>query len=369
MGLVDSRLIYSDMHVHQRVATQVTPVVTGCIVGDAVETDARTLADDKCGINRYDRTNGQIQYIQCVGTVRLLYEARVVVGLISRDTIPFERQLVLANSKLSANGIYLIISEIEYRNRVATEAVGAVMEVHTRSRNVLAFPCISGTRCALDSQISGIRTEHVQRQNYHAVTSAGLMEGMTIYAALGECLIAEDVRLTLTDRRFYLSLRDIANGQVQYMYHAVGRSVCGRLRLGVRTAVGIGLAVILPDIGLTRADDYRLLVVIEVFIDVGSDDTVASEHRLIVEYIRTRRFNRTIAIGSREGEEAYALRQVIGRMYGQVHDVQRVDLAACCPGRIVVRAAVIVSMIMPSLTLALTDSVPVRVGVHHVRRL
>ena len=274
--LIDNRLIHNDMYVHQRVASQVTAVMTGFVVRDAVEADSTAFANRKRSVALNDLTNGQIQYIQGIIAICLLYQAAVMIRLVCGDTVPFIGQLVRTNGKCSRNRIYLIVSELQDGNGVATEAVRAVMEVHTRITNRLAVPYVGLAFGTLDSQIGGVRTEDVERQNNHAVATSCLVIGMTIDTTLGKRLICKDISLSLTHRMLDQRLRDIANSEVQHMDHAV---VTCRifLHFGVLTGYRIGLAVIAPYMGLARTDRYRLFVAIDLLVDVRSDDTVATE--------------------------------------------------------------------------------------------
>ena len=291
-----------------------------------------------------------------------------MIRLISGDSIPFIRQLVRTNGKCSRNRIYLIVSELQDGNGVATEAVRAVMEVHTRITNRLAVPYVGLAFGTLDGQIGGVRTEDVERQNDHAVATSCLVIGMTIDAALGKRLICKDISLSLTHRMLDQRLRDIANGEVQHMDHAVVTR-CIFLHFGVLTGYRIGLAVIAPYMGLARTDRYRLFVAIDLLVDVRSDDTVATQGRLIGEYIRARSWNRLLTIGGREGEESDALRPCIGRVHRQVQDIERIDLSAGRLDCVVVDTAVVIGFTAPRLTVSLADRVPLGVGVHHMRRL
>ena len=87
---INSRLIDYDMYVHQRVATQITAVVSGLVICNAVERDTAACADDKSGIQLGYFADGQIQNIVEILVVFLLY-TRVPLGLISRYAVPFKR--------------------------------------------------------------------------------------------------------------------------------------------------------------------------------------------------------------------------------------------------------------------------------------
>ena len=153
------------------------------------------------------------------------------------------------------------------------------------------------------------------------------------------------------------------------MDHTIHRAVFGLLCLGVRTTDAVRLAIVIPDMCQTRTDRYCLNVVIEIFIDIRSDDTVATEGRLVLEYVRSRLLNQTVSIGNREREEADTLGEVVNLVDRQIQDIERVDLSAGCLDRIVVDTAVVIGIIAPYLTVALTDTVPIRVGLDRVRRL
>ena len=288
--------------------------------------------------------------------------------LIGLDTIPTERQLVRTNGQRVCNRIYLIISKFEYRNGVAAKAVRAVMEVRTRLGDGLRVPYIRRSLRTLDSQVRGVGAEYIERQNNRAVATARLVERVTVYTALRQALIAKDIGLTLTDRLLYQSLGDITNREVQYVDHTV---VAGLVLLyfGVLTRYGIGLAVVVPNVRVTRTDDYCLLVTIDLLVNERMDDTVASEGRVIGEYIFSRSRNGLLTIGLRESEERDTLGPLIFLIYSQIQDIQRVNFAACSLDGIIIRTAVVVRLAAPRLLVALTDSVPVGVGVERVGRL
>ena len=225
------------------------------------------------------------------------------------------------------NRIYLIISEIEDRHGVATKAVRAVMEIRSRLNDQLGTPLVGSALLTLDSQTSGIRTQHVQRQYNRTVATACLMVGVAVNAALAQRLFAEYISLTATNSLFYKGLWDIAYVQVQHVDNAVGAE-CVLLHFRVLTAYRVGLAVIIPDMRLTRTDRYGLLVAVNLLVNVSSNDTVATQAGLVVEYIRTRSRDWLFAICLREGKERHALCTCINGINRHVQDKDRIH-AAC----------------------------------------
>jgi hypothetical protein len=89
------------------------------------------------------------------------------------------------------------------------------------------------------------------------------------------------------------------------------------LYLRVFTLYVIALAVIIPNMVFTRTDNNRLLIAVYLFVDIRGDDTVATEGRLIREYVLTRSVDSLLAIGLRETQEGDALGLRIRRMNRQ----------------------------------------------------
>ena len=106
------------------------------------------------------------------------------------------------------------------------------------------------------------------------------------------------------------------------MPYAVRQAVCGLLRLGVLTAYGVGLAVIVPDIGLPRTDRNGLHVFIHFLVDIRRDDTVATQGRLVLEYILAGLGYRLLAIRRGETQERHAFGQLVLRINAQVQDIE-----------------------------------------------
>ena len=82
---------------------------------------------------------------------------------------------------------------------------------------------------------------------------------------------------------------------------------CVLLYFCVLTRNRVGLSVVAPDMRLARTDRHCLFVAIDILVNIRSDNTVATEGGLIFEYICTGLIDQAVTVGSREGEETYAL--------------------------------------------------------------
>ena len=219
------------------------------------------------------------------------------------------------------------------------------MAIDARGINDLVLPYIRVSLVALDGDISGVRIQYIQGQYDHAVATAFFMECMPVNTALRQRLTAERVLSALTHRMLDGGLGDIVYGQVQDMAYAV-LTLTVRLYLRVLAAYRIGLAVVVPYIRLARTDRCGLLVGVDILIDIRRDDRVATVHRMIAEFIRTRLVDDLTAIGLRESEEGNALREGISRMNRHMQNEDRIHSACCVLQRVAVdtRIAVVLAV-------------------------
>ena len=100
------------------------------------------------------------------------------------------------------------------------------------------------------------------------------MESMTVYAALRQRAVAESITAATTDSPGDTGLRDISDGQVQYMLYAI--FACG-IRFCLDISVCFIVFVTAPYKGLARADGHKLLVAYNLPVDDDGNDAIAAE--------------------------------------------------------------------------------------------
>ena len=198
--LIDRRVVHRYMYIHQRVATDICAVMTRLVVGLAVIGHAAAFAEHEGRIFLCHFPYGQIQNIIGVTAGRLLHHFCIAVRLARRDTVPLEGQLIRTNGERTGNRIDLIIGELQHQNGVATQAVGAVMEVDTRFEDGLSVPDVLFPFVPLYRKKGSIRMDDIQGQHHDAVATGFLMERMTIDTALRQRLVHKSVLVALTHR-------------------------------------------------------------------------------------------------------------------------------------------------------------------------
>ena len=127
------------------------------VVGLAVETYTLIAANREGRVDIYNLTNRQVQAVIGILTGRALLDIGVVIRLVSTDTMPEERNLIRTDNSGCIHRIYVIYSEFQDIDTVATEAVGAIVIVYAGLRITRAVPVIILTVIHVVDEAVGVR--------------------------------------------------------------------------------------------------------------------------------------------------------------------------------------------------------------------
>ena len=147
------------------------------------------------------------------------------------------------------------------------------------------------------------------------------MEGMAVYAAFRQCAVAESITAATTDSPCNTGLRNISDGQVQYMFYAIF-ACCIRFCLDISVCFIVFVAS--PDKGLARADGHKLLVAYNLPVDDDGNDAIAAERRSIAGIISTATGDGFSTISGRESGEGHPFRPCVSGINRQLQDIERV---------------------------------------------
>ena len=264
--LVDSNAQYG-------VATQVVREHAAFGVGLAVEDDLLVVADGERGVDILQLTNGQVQTEVVVVSVVLAFRGVVVAALGSTDTVPEERNLVRTDNYRCINGIHAVNDQLQHIDTVATEAVLSGAEVDSLRIVALAVPVVVFTFIDVVNEDVRVDAEYVQRQDNRRVATE-VFERVAIYTGLGQCLVAEGVAATLTNRLGDAGLNSVFYTQVQDVLYTV-ISCC--ILDGLDVAISLVVLVVTPSVGqFATTNGSILLDYNHLKISINGDDTVTS---------------------------------------------------------------------------------------------
>ena len=100
------------------------------------------------------------------------------------------------------------------------------------------------------------------------------MEGMAVYTAFRQCAVAESITAATTDSPGDTGLRNISDGQVQYMFYAIF-ACCIRFCLDISVCFFVFVAS--PDKGLARTNCHIFFISYNLPVDDDGNDAVTAE--------------------------------------------------------------------------------------------
>ena len=130
-GCIDLLRMFVDMNADDGIATKIISEHTALRVGLTVVVDALVVADGEGGVNVLQFEYVQVQTVVVVITVLLTLRDVIIAALVSANAVPEEWNLIRADSSCRIYRIHFVHRQFQYIDAVATEAVGAVVEVST----------------------------------------------------------------------------------------------------------------------------------------------------------------------------------------------------------------------------------------------
>ena len=140
-----------------------------------------------------------------------------------------------------------------------------------------------------------------------------------------------------------------------------------RIRFGLRINTGcvIRLAVIIPDIVLSRTNNRYLLFLINLPINIYRQNTVTTVHGRVIEGVHAGTGDRLAAIILREFMESEALGPGVVVMNGQFQYNQRIDLLGAPDiNGIHITAGGRIIFVAPRINVSVTDRCPLGAHFH-----
>ena len=134
--------------------------------------------------------------------------------------MPYKRYLIRAYNGYGVNGIYVINSQLQDLQGIATPTVSTVEIVHTGLVIGLSMPSVRVVLVHVVYVADSIRTHYIERQVNDAVATC-LVEGEIVDTGFGQRAVSIGVTASLTDCLLDIRIGNVLNRQIQNMLYAV----------------------------------------------------------------------------------------------------------------------------------------------------